>query len=472
MGNQGYRMGRRRTGIILNPLVFAFFVSAIFFAAPVKAEDFSDPFSVLGTQATPTGCLNSDLDNKALSLNDLLNIAICNNPTLATSYMQAKSAAASYGKALSAYLPSLNASANIKGARSKNTATDDDDNDWQSSSSVGASLTLSWLVYDFGAREADRDIAQKTLEQANFTKNQTLQDTVFNVISAYYSLLSAREALTVAKTNEETSLKSYQIALKKYDLGLVKLSDKLQAETSFGQSQYAVAESEAALTKARGKLAELLNLSAATELDLAEVTLSVEDGKFEGDPKELIAEALARRADIKASEAATAAAKLAIDKAEAANYPSISFSSSATATDNLSGGSGQSYSGNIGLGISVPLFTGFANTYNTIAKRYDYQAQMDKLAALESSIRQDVWNKYQDYITSVKNYDISQKLFISASESFKVADGAYKAGKGNILELLNAQSALAEARKEKSSSLYDLLLAKNDLLRAIGKVEI
>jgi len=463
-------MGRRRTGIILNPLVYALFSGVILFAATVKAEDLSDPFSVLGTKATPADCLNPDIDNKALSLSDLLNIAICNNPTLATSYMQAKSAAASYGKALSSYLPSLDASANIKGARNKNNSADDDG--WQNSSSMGASLTLSWLVYDFGSREADRDIAQKMLEQANFTKNQTLQDTVFNVISAYYSLLSAREALTVAKTNEETYLKSYQIALKKYELGLVKLSDKLQAETSFGQSQYAVAESEAALTKARGKLAELLNLSAATELDLAEVTLSVEDGKFEGDPKELINEALARRADIKASEAATASAKLAIDKAEAANYPSISFSSTASATDNLSGGRGQSYSGSIGLGISVPLFTGFANTYNTIAKRYDYQAQKDKLASLESTIRQDVWNKYQDYITSIKNYDISQKLFISASESFKVADGAYKAGKGNILELLNAQSALAEARREKSSSLYDLLLAKNDLLRAIGKVEI
>ena len=464
-------MGRRRTGNILKPFIYGLFSGAILLASPtVKAEDFSDPFSVLGTRATPADCLNPDIDNKALSLKDLLNIAICNNPTLATSYMQAKSAEASYGKALSAYLPDLDASANIKGARNKNTS--DDDSDWQNSSSMGASLTLSWLVYDFGSREADRDIAQKTLEQANFTKNQTLQDTVFNVISAYYSLLSAREALTVAKTNEETSSKSYQIALKKYELGLVKLSDKLQAETSFGQSQYAVTESEAALLKARGKLAELLNLSAATELDLAEVTLTVEDGKFEGDPKELIDEALARRADIKASEAATAAAKLAIDKAEAANYPSISFSSSASATDNLSGRSGQSYSGNIGLGVSVPLFTGFANTYNTITKRYDYQAQKDRLAALESSIRQDVWNKYQDYITSVKNYDISQKLFISASESFKVADGAYKAGKGNILELLNAQSALAEARREKSSSLYDLLLAKNDLLRAIGKVEM
>ena len=470
MGNQGHRMGRRRTGIILKPLFCALFSGILLFASAAEAEDFADPFSVLSTKATPADCLSPDIDNKALSLKDLLNVAICNNPTLATSYMQAKSAEASYGKALSAYLPSLDASANIKGARNKNTSAADDG--WQNSSSIGGSLTLSWLVYDFGSREADRDIAQKMLEQANFTKNQTLQDTVFNVISAYYSLLSAQEALTVAKTNEETYLKSYQIALKKYELGLVKLSDKLQAETSLGQSQYAVAESEAALTKARGKLAELLNLSAATELDLAEVTLSAEDGKFEGDPKDLIDEALARRADIKASEAATAAAKLAIDKAEAANYPSISFSTGASATDNLSGGSGQSYSGNIGLGISVPLFTGFANTYSTITKRYDYEAQKDKLAALESNIRQDVWNKYQDYVTSVKNYDISQKLFISASESFKVTSGAYKAGKGNILELLNAQAALAEARREKSSSLYDLLLAKNDLLRAIGKVEI
>ncbi len=426
----------------------------------------SDPFKVLSTANTPKKCLKENINNLSLSLSDLIEVAVCNNPTLNRSYMEAKASAATYGQSLSSYLPGIDGNADAGYSNSKTGGSGSQD-----STSAGASLSLSWLLYDFGGREADVNITKKNLEAANFSRNQILQDTVFSVINAYYTLLSARELLNSSMVNEETFKKSYEIASRRYELGLVRLSDKLQAETSYAQSQLSTTEAFNALEKSKGELAEILNLPAYTALDLKEITVKPEDGEFSGEIETLAQEALAKRQDIKSQKASLEASAATLEKAKTGNYPSISLTGGLGINDDI-GDNRQTYNGNIGVQLSVPLFTGFSNSYNITKQRYNYESAKAKVAESESSVRLDVWKSYQNYNTSVKNYEITSKLFISAEENERVAMGAYKAGKGNIIDLLNAQYKLAEARKEKTSALYNLILTKNDLLRSVGSMEI
>ena len=58
----------------------------------------------------------------------------------------------------------------------------------------------------------------------------------------------------------------------------------------------------------------------------------------------------------------------------------------------------------------------------------------------------------------------------SASQSEAVALGRYKAGAGNVLDLLNAQSSLANARMQNIQALYDWLTQKAVLAQAIGRL--
>lgn len=426
-----------------------------------------DAFNVLQAVNAPKECINRNIDNNALLLGDLIEIAMCNNPLLSQSWLAAKKQAASYGQALSSYLPDINLS--VSGTLRESKAGS---GSWSDSADASASVGLSWLIWDFGGREASVDLAKSNLLTANFTSSQTMQDTVFNVVQAYYNLLSADAELKVAKENEETYRTSFNIASKRYELGLVSLSDKLNAETSYAQSQLTTVQAGNSVELAKGTLAELLNLSAATQLNLAAVELEYKDGMLKTDAADLIQEALNNRSDLKAAQESIKAAEYQLKKSEAENYPSVSLSGQGQTGNSFSGRNSQSYGGHIGIGVSVPLFTGFSNTYNTMVQKYNLQNTQKQLEAKISTARKNVWTAYQNYQTAVKNSEIADKLFVSSSQNYKVAVGAYKVGKNDILTLLEAQYKLAVARKEKSSALYGLFLAKNELLRAIGKMEM
>ena len=70
----------------------------------------SDPFSVYTAQA-PEGCVDLGVKSGALTLPDLIQIGICNNPTLNRDYMSVKAAEAELGQSKAAYLPEISATA-------------------------------------------------------------------------------------------------------------------------------------------------------------------------------------------------------------------------------------------------------------------------------------------------------------------------------------------------------------------------
>lgn len=427
-----------------------------------------DPFSVIEKDKTYSDCLNQEIDKTSLSLRNLAELAICRNATLARSYITSKQQAAAYGQSMTSYLPNINLGAGASYSENKAGYG----SDWEDSSPVSANVSLDWLLYDFGGRQANKDYAYQNFLAAGFSHNQQMQDTLFNVANAYYTLLSAKAALQESKANEDMYLKSYELAAKKYELGLVSLSDKLQAETSYAQSRLATLEDENSINIAKGNLAEILNLPAYTDFALAKVNLNAKDAFFNAEVKDLIDKALQERNDLKVKQAEIKAAEASLKQAEAADYPSVSLNGSFAGSDDLSSGHGQNYNGRIGVQLTVPLFTGFSNTYSKLTKKYALESAKESLAETTVNIRKDVWNKYHDYTTAVKNYEITGTLLKSSQENYKVALGAYKAGKNDIVTLLDAASKLALARKERSSALYKLFLSKTDLLRAIGKLEI
>ena len=63
-------------------------------------------------------------------------------------------------------------------------------------------------------------------------------------------------------------------------------------------------------------------------------------------------------------------------------------------------------------------------------------------------------------------------LVAAATQSEKMISGRYKAGVGNILDTLTAQSALATARQQRVSAFYNFLYSRFALAQAIGKLDL
>ena len=82
--------------------------------------------------------------------------ALCRNPITHEAWANARVQAAQVGVARSDYLPDLNGK--LAASRSRT--------DGQTTNLRNASLTLSWLLYDFGARDANLEYARQLLSAA------------------------------------------------------------------------------------------------------------------------------------------------------------------------------------------------------------------------------------------------------------------------------------------------------------------
>ena len=442
-----------------------FLMTVCFLGIATVAQAGIDPFSVYSAKA-PEGCLEKNIGSEKMDLTDLIQIGICNNPSLNRSYMAIKTAESDLGQIKSNYLPSITASASADKDYGKvqdgNSSKDDP---------YSANVALKWLLYDFGGRSAKTEQTKAYLDSAEFSYNSVLQNLVFSISQAYYNVQGAKAVLVSSKTAEESYKKSYDETKRRFELGLVSASDKLLAQTSYENSKLAVIQAENAVKTGMGNLAQLLNLPPETEFDLARPKPKSEqlDLEVQKPVSELIEIALAARPDLQADKSSLAAAKLNEDIAWAASLPSVSVGAGVGYRDNWRTSNPYNYSTNVGLSLSVPLFTGFSDTYKITKAKYQMRQAEATVADTEDAIKNEVWTAYQDYQTAVSSHKISLTVLESAKENQKVAFAMYKVGKGSILNLLTSESQLANSRKESIVSFYSVLTQKAKLYRAIGR---
>jgi outer membrane protein len=411
--------------------------------------------------------LNINSDDE-LSLAIAIDFALCNNPETKSSWLTAKAASARVGVERSKYLPTIEASADATrnfADRSTNTTTPNIYN------SYGAGVSLGYLIYDFGAREANIDYAKQQMIEYAFNYNSLIQNTVFKVVKYYLDIFTATETLEAAKINVNSSAEALEVAKAKFKVGSVTKADTAQSETAYSQ---AVLESEKALNSlklAKGAFATLLHLPVDFEPKLATINPDEIGTDLNDDVTKYIEQAIAERPDLAAKAAKQKQLEANLKKANAGDYPTISASANATNDKYSKGINANDNAGDIKLSLTIPLFNGFENTYKKLeAKNALEAAKLDKLKA-EDDVKLDIWNSYHNHKTSLQTYKTAQNLLESAKAFEEIALGRYKVGKGTLSDALEAQAKLADARKQLVAARYNTIITRFDLFRALGNTD-
>ena len=194
------------------------------------------------------------------------------------------------------------------------------------------------------------------------------------------------------------------------------------------------------------------------------------DDNFERDVAKLIDEARKNRPDLLAAEARIKAARANVTAEKASGMPSFSLTGALNYNDTTV--SDPFRSSVIGITLSVPLFTGYNTTYRIRSAQEQVTSRIAQRDLLSQQIALDVWKAYQSLITETQSLKSSADLVASAAESERVALGRYKAGAGNILDVLTAQNALASARQQNVQALYGWYIAKATLAQAMGRLDL
>ncbi|MCX8145558.1 MAG: TolC family protein [Azovibrio sp.] len=400
--------------------------------------------------------------DRALTLADVVDEALCHNPQTREAWANARAQAGLVGVAQAAYLPSLDASLGI--ARRHQDSGGRRDTLRQET----ASLNFAYLLYDFGARAANLESSRQLLAALLASADATRQRVFLDTLQAYYQAHASAAAVEAARESEQAARESFHAAEARYQAGTATPADKLQAQTAFSQATLARIKAEGSWRNALGTLAHAMGREAHAPLTLAPIDANFSAPQFERDLRALVDEAKAHRPDLQAAEARYRAAQSDLAAARAATRPSLSLGIT-PAYQTLDGTT--SKTGSLGLTLNIPIFTGFADSYRIRAA----EARLDTSAAQRDQVAQqvalDVWQSYQNLLTATQALSSTADLLASAQAAERVALGRYKAGVGNILDVLNAQSALANARLQRVQAAFDWHVARASLAQAIGQMD-
>jgi outer membrane protein TolC len=436
----------------------------------------SDPFAaqqkasrMVDLALKPDSCQGHVDFSSKLQFNDVVIAALCNNPDAKAAYLGLIADAATYVSNYSSYLPA------VTGSTGWSRTTSFVDHTTASHINKAYGLSTSLTLYDFGQREFKLEVAEFTLAAAGHSYNYSLQGMIETALNGYYQLLTAQNAVGVAKESERYAKESYEAAAIQHKIGLVPHADELSAKGTYSSAILATEQAENQLKQARSSLAVFMGISATSPIQVAEIdNKTLAHDPFDGKVEMLIEEAKRKRADLLASRLQLKGSEASLRALERADLATIS------ATANIDQSQDNPYIFNrsasrsqaIGLSVSVPFFTGFSQTYSEMAARKGLEAQRDELDKSELGVEQDVWNSWQNYDTAKRSWATSADLMASATQLKDVALGRYKEGLGTILDVLNAQSQYSAALQSQLQARYSLLSARVDLVRAVGLLDL
>lgn len=448
-------------------------------ASQANAVEGPDPFSTaslaavsqLGTMTVPNReepCKLPAVGSEPLSLPDVVERALCNNPQTRQAWANALADAALVGASQSAYLPTLAGSASVSRNRTSG-GTGVSTRDATTYNQRTAGLSLSYLLYDFGGRAATLENARQILLAANASQDAAVQSVFLAAVQAYYQLFATQVAAQAALESEKSAREAFNAAQARYGVGAATPADKLQAQTAYSQAALNRIQAEGNARSAAGVLANVMGLEANQPLMVSPPGVPTPDASFEQDLNRLIAEARRLRPDLAAAEAQVKAAQANVDAVSASGKPSLSVTSNLNYTN--SSISDPFHSSALGVVVTIPLFSGFNTTYRVKAAEAQVAARIAQRDQLSQQVSLDVWKAYQTLVTSTQAVRSSADLLASALQSERVAFGRYKAGVGSILDLLSAQAALASARQQEVQARYNWYVAKASLAQAIGQLD-
>jgi len=409
------------------------------------------------------------LKKDQVTLSDLIDIALTRNPSLREGWSTTKSAYYTYKQNQGLYFPNIDITSSANKTHNS-LSYENDQLSYASSTNYKTFVpqaTASYLIWDFGVRDATVEEAYQSMLSQEHSYKWMIQGILKTVITNYYEYLNAIATLEAYQADLEDSKKSLQSAEERSKAGVATIADVLQAKSNYAKQQMQVVTQTGNLKSSLGNLSISVGLPANSQLTIAPANQEIQTAKVMNQLDQLITLATKTRADILSEEAKVSMKESQVKKNKGDLFPSInsSFTINKTYYDHSST-NGVDWTGTIQM--SFPLFKGGsiynqykASKQSLLVERYNLKDQLQ-------TVGYDVLNDYYTLDSAKKNLSYSKEYLESSQENYNVALANYNAGTGNILDLLTAQSSLAEAREARVEAVTTWYTSIVNLAYSIG----
>ena len=436
---------------------------------------------------------------KEYALPDLIDLGERLNPSTRTAWQNAKQALALVGVSKSAYYPFLSLAASAgytrffvpfpklavnqaalartlaSGGSLLSAVTLTEGNPLHIDILYQSELTMKWLLFDFGQREANVSAAREGLLIANVAFNATHQRVVFDVSQSFYAYNLARESVKVAESALETAQTVRSAVQARVQNGLATQPEYLQAEQQLAQAQFNLEKARGSEQNAFVDLMHAIGLSPSIRIRITESFAGSVGIDLETPLVSLVMRALSRRPDLVVSLAKVRAAEDKIKAIKASYFPKITaLANVGHAGERTSLGSNTTDTSaptfGAGLALELQVFDGFLRDRSLQAARAELQAASAQLEQTRDDAVRQVWQSYTDLRTAIRSAAAAAALLKSSQSSYDAVLASFKLGFSTYTDVVTNETKLTSARNsvfETQSAIHQAVTA---LVYAMGEL--
>lgn len=437
--------------------------------------------------------VGQDADDKVLTFQEAVSIALRNNVTLGTQKNNLEAAQMQRTSSFLNMAPTVNVNAfaqqfngnsfNQQQGRAVNGVRD----------AVTGSINVTMPVFNGFALVNSARAATSQLEAQSYFVKRTTEDVINTVSAQYLTVLLDVELLRIAKENFEALNAQLEQIKEQVVLGSRSPVDEYNQEGQTRAAELRMLQAEINLTNDRALLTQTLLIDPFAEFDVAKPDWSISELELlNPNAEEMYTVAKENRGDLLRAANSESAARYGLMATRGAMAPSLgaffNFGSAynyqhdvpdSVLADNPSINrpfDDQFTNDNVyksyGLQLNIPILNGFQSRNRMVQQKMTYRNSKLLRDNAEIVVKTDVLRAAKNFQIGKTTYAVTQSQLKAAELAFQLETERFNLGVTNFVDFAQANIRLVQAQTDKAQAEYRLIFQKILLEYATGTLKI
>jgi outer membrane protein len=398
------------------------------------------------------------LSVSALDINEAIDRAMNNNPSLKEKELLFKASKEETDLARSGFKPTLDLSYNYNKFSKKSFVG--------ANSSSSADATLGYNLFNGFADKYGLKSSEEAQKVAQFTHDAAKADLRLQVYLAYIDYLRSKQQITVSQDTIKLLQQQRNDAKNFYEQGLFAKNDYLQVDVELSTAQQALLSSQRNVKIAFYKLKRLLGSALEKDEVIEDISREQKELYIPG----LKAAMLDNRSELKVLDAQKRGLHYSYEAAASNYYPQVdALAKYQVAGEDPIPNGGATFQihdqGTVALNLSWNLYQGGADEAQRASLMYQESAGNERLNSLYLELDFQLEQAIEAYELARNQIKVAEQALEQAKENFRITKDQYDANIANTSLMLDAQRFLARAQVNHYEAYFALYDAMSEIER-------
>jgi outer membrane protein len=330
-------------------------------------------------------------------------------------------------------------------------------------------ITLEQPIFTGLALTRTYELAKLGLDISKIKFEEDRLALALKVKEAYWNILMAQKIKIVAEQTVAQITDHVRVAQDYYDAGLTPLNDLLKSEVQLADARQNLVRAELSVLLAISNFNTLLRIPLERETEVEDI---LKYQSYSRDLSDCQAEALQKRPEVRGIETQITVAHKNIQLAQSEYFPQVFLQGQFRKEGDNPGVSGSPFVDSDNWSVMAVMrwnFWEWGRTRYLVQEKIKVEDQVkESLTQIRDLILLEVKRAYLSLREAEKNIQVAEKASQQAEENFRINQVRYREQVTTSLEVLDAQTLLAQAKNNTNQALYVYNLAHSRLLNAMG----